>query len=246
MDSLPRWWSRARHEFSCYKPAVLMAACPLCRSRKGKRACPALRTAICSACCGEKRIVEVACPADCVYLTSGTQNDVRREAEDYLQHQDPRKSLQWLKTVEGLGFLLEAIERTVAAAPLPSLADPELLLALESARKTFDAESKGVIYEDLPTSPSLQALTRDLIASVRSLRKLFQERMDADRAAGRGSLPVWGPAEAAHCLAVIAERCEYHIRRRDEAGSLVAHLRRIHPPGRDEGGPSGSPRIVLA
>src|SRR5213593_1272785 len=113
-----------------------MAICPLCSARKGKRACPALRTTICSACCGEKRIVEIACPADCVYLEHGMRNDFRREVNDYIQHQDPRKSVRWLETVETLGFLLEVIERTIASAPMPSLEDAELLAALESAKKT--------------------------------------------------------------------------------------------------------------
>ena len=44
-------------------------SCPLCQRRKGKRACPARGASICSQCCGTKRHVEVACPADCVYLT---------------------------------------------------------------------------------------------------------------------------------------------------------------------------------
>src|SRR2546422_1642643 len=125
-----------------------MAVCPLCSSRKGKRACPALRTSICSACCGEKRIVEIACPSDCVYLAQGTQNDFKREASDYLQHQDPRKSLKWLQTIESLGFLLEAIERMIAASPFRTLQDSDLRLALQSARKTFEAEAKGILSDD--------------------------------------------------------------------------------------------------
>ena len=42
--------------------------CPLCGERKAKRACPALNRHICAVCCGTKRLVEINCPADCVYL----------------------------------------------------------------------------------------------------------------------------------------------------------------------------------
>src|SRR4029450_10887073 len=133
-----------------------MAACPLCRSRKGKRSCPALRADICSVCCGEKRLVEIACPSDCVYLEQGTRNDMSREAADYLRHQDPQKALRGIRTVGGVGCVLEAIERAIATASPRSLEDADLLTALASTRKTFESESKGVIYEDLPAAPSLQ------------------------------------------------------------------------------------------
>ena len=116
-----------------------MALCPLCGSRKGKRSCPALRTSICSACCGEKRIVEIACPDDCAYLGQGVGNDLRREAVEYLQHQDPRKGMRWIRAMETLGPIVDTIERTIARSSIRSLEDSELLVALESARKTFES-----------------------------------------------------------------------------------------------------------
>lgn len=45
-----------------------MSTCAYCHRRKGKRACPALRGAICPTCCGEHRQAEIACPPDCRYL----------------------------------------------------------------------------------------------------------------------------------------------------------------------------------
>src|SRR5690242_17610531 len=44
--------------------------CPICHERKAKRFCPAKGAQICAVCCGTKRLVEINCPADCVYLTS--------------------------------------------------------------------------------------------------------------------------------------------------------------------------------
>ncbi|HEX8109862.1 MAG TPA: DUF1841 family protein [Kofleriaceae bacterium] len=45
-----------------------MSTCTHCGQRKGKRSCPALAGAICSRCCGQHRLVEIACPSDCVHL----------------------------------------------------------------------------------------------------------------------------------------------------------------------------------
>src|SRR5438067_11763451 len=60
--------------------------CPLCRQRKARRACPALGKLICAVCCGTKRLVQIQCPADCVYLTSSREHPpaalVRRQQRD--------------------------------------------------------------------------------------------------------------------------------------------------------------------
>ena len=221
-----------------------MPVCPLCRSRKGKRSCPAERATICSVCCGEKRIVEIACPSDCVWLGQGIQNDARREALDYLQHQDPRKGARWIRAVERFGLILETIERAIASSSIRGLRDEELLVALKSAAKTFESEAKGVVFEALPEAPTLQALTRELVASVRGLVRLIdQERA---KLGGRGeSLPAIGAEALAESFSVMAERCAYHAGRAAAAGTLVEHLRRIHPhpPGPETG---DAPRIVLA
>lgn len=45
-----------------------VSTCSHCGQRKGKRSCPALAGAICSRCCGQHRLTEIACPSDCVHL----------------------------------------------------------------------------------------------------------------------------------------------------------------------------------
>jgi hypothetical protein len=45
-----------------------VSTCNHCGQRKGKRSCPALAGVICSRCCGQHRLVEIACPSDCVHL----------------------------------------------------------------------------------------------------------------------------------------------------------------------------------
>ena len=61
-----------------------MSQCVYCTQRKGKRACPALGGLICSQCCGEHRIVRVSCPANCVYLESGSDYQQKRLAVQFM------------------------------------------------------------------------------------------------------------------------------------------------------------------
>jgi hypothetical protein len=151
--------------------------------------------------------------------------------------------MRWIRAIESLGPLVDTIERTIARSSIRSLEDAELLVALESAKKTFESEEKGVIFEDLPEGPTLQALTRDLVGSVRSFLALIEEERKKLKPGGP-ALPSIGPSEIVECLGVLAERCEYHIRRREEAGTLVGHLRRVHPPRLGED-PAGGARVVL-
>ncbi len=58
-----------------------MSACVYCAQRKGKRSCPALGGLICSACCGEHRLVRISCPTDCPYLDSGSDYQQKRLAD---------------------------------------------------------------------------------------------------------------------------------------------------------------------
>jgi hypothetical protein len=60
-----------------------MSQCVYCHERKGKRPCPALGGSICSQCCGEHRVVRVACPADCAYLDSNSDYQQKRLGERF-------------------------------------------------------------------------------------------------------------------------------------------------------------------
>lgn len=60
-----------------------MSKCAYCHLRKGKRSCPALGGPICSQCCGEHRVVRIACPSDCVYLDTGSEYQQRRLGEQF-------------------------------------------------------------------------------------------------------------------------------------------------------------------
>src|SRR5688572_27984115 len=58
--------------------------CPLCRQRRSRRDCPALRQTICAVCCGTKRLVEIACPSTCPHLAAAREHPaavVKRQQE---------------------------------------------------------------------------------------------------------------------------------------------------------------------
>ncbi|SLM47949.1 conserved protein of unknown function [Nitrospira japonica] len=61
-----------------------MSQCLYCKQRKGKRSCPALGGLICPLCCGEHRIVRIACPQDCDYLESGSDYQQKRLGEHFM------------------------------------------------------------------------------------------------------------------------------------------------------------------
>jgi len=50
-----------------------MAKCSFCKSRKGKRNCPALGGTVCSQCCGAEKGQGIDCPQDCFYLGKSKQ-----------------------------------------------------------------------------------------------------------------------------------------------------------------------------
>jgi hypothetical protein len=60
-----------------------MSKCIYCHERKGKRSCPALNGQICSQCCGEHRVVHIACPDDCVYLDANSAYQQKRSGERF-------------------------------------------------------------------------------------------------------------------------------------------------------------------
>ena len=62
-----------------------MSKCVYCHERKGKRPCPALNGLICSQCCGEQRMVRIACPTDCTYLDTNTEYQQKRLGERFGQ-----------------------------------------------------------------------------------------------------------------------------------------------------------------
>lgn len=153
--------------------------CPLCRARRGKRACPARGAGICSRCCGEKRRVEIDCPPDCAFLDGAHAGawDGRTAERD----RDARRIgpfLEGLSEAQGRLVLLCLVGLTAIRSRRRGLDDRLLLEAVRALRKTVETREKGILYDHPAADARAQGLAHELAA-------LFEAR-DAE---GRAHAP---------------------------------------------------------
>jgi hypothetical protein len=138
-------------------------ACPLCGQRRGKRFCPAKGASICSVCCGSKRLVEIACPSDCAYLTGahapaweGRERDRRQDMMRIAPH------------IEGLGqddaavffYLLAGMVRV--SAKHRDADDVHWQQAVAALAKTLETRESGLVYEHAAEGFRAQELVREM------------------------------------------------------------------------------------
>jgi hypothetical protein len=116
-----------------------MSKCVYCKGRKGKRSCPALGGTICSQCCGEHRLLRIACPSDCEYLDTSSDYQQKRAGEQFaLARKEFYKSL-FAKEQEKGAALFNFIE-TVTFSYFGTRRDGqdgEIIAALQSLRRTL-------------------------------------------------------------------------------------------------------------
>jgi hypothetical protein len=137
-------------------------ACPLCRQRKGKRACPAKGEEICSHCCGTKRRIEIACPEDCAYLGAHAGGWEGRETE---RTRDLRRLLPHLERLsDGQARLLfmALVGITAIRSRRRGLDDALVLEAAATLAKTVETRQKGILYEHPPRDLRAQGLVHEL------------------------------------------------------------------------------------
>lgn len=116
-----------------------MSKCVHCHERKGKRACPALGDVICSQCCGEHRVVRIACPADCAYLDSSSEYQQKRTGERFAQaRREFYKELFEVGGEKGAGFfnLIEVVTFSYFLTRRDGQ-DADVLAAVQSLRRTL-------------------------------------------------------------------------------------------------------------
>lgn len=146
--------------------------CPLCRTRKARRHCPALGQTICAVCCGTKRLTEIACPADCPYLATA-----REHPAAVVRRQQVRDVAVLLPTIQALTerqYQLFFLFQTVIARHKPEgfarLRDDDVADAAAAMAATLETAARGVIYEHGTQSlPAHRLMTemRALLADVR-------------------------------------------------------------------------------
>ncbi len=195
--------------------------CILCGKRKGKRFCPAKSTSICTQCCGEKRVVEIDCPSDCAHLSSGhTYQSIKKYSAQLQQEKDPLRRRKLYETGQYLGPLFGEVERTIIgyAADLQTLTDQHILQAVGLLKETYRTEQKGVIYEHSSANPLVQALVRELRASLEKIRT----QQDGD-------FPILKTTNLLDCLEVMEQDIGYHLEKASERGSYLGFIKKNHP-----------------
>jgi hypothetical protein len=201
--------------------------CPLCRTRKARRACPALGQSICSVCCGTKRLVEIRCPADCGYLASAREHPAaaverRREADFALLLPIVR---DLTRRQAQIFFLLQATIAHHKPEGFYALRDDDVAEAAASIAATLETAERGVIYQHRAGSLPAEHLALALRKSIEEVRGEAGPSFDRD-------------------TAVVLRRIELGARttRKQAGGSDMAYLElaqrfasRMPDPKADEG-----------
>src|SRR3954471_19987464 len=178
--------------------------CPLCQRRKARRDCPALGRAICSVCCGTKRLAEINCPDTCVHLSAARANPpavVRRQNEADLTLLLP--TIQKLtERQHQLFFLFQSVIARHRPGGFARLVDRDVGGAVASVAATLETAAKGLIYEHPAQTAVASALAAELATLIQQIRAegatvYDREAAMALRAIEAGARTIGGDAGAA-------------------------------------------------
>lgn len=208
--------------------------CLLCGQRKGKRFCPAKNTLICASCCGTKRVVEIDCPSNCVYLREGQQHEARQKYNRQFQALDPGQQRLLLQVGEQFPDVLVSLETVLAAAARSRryLSDHAALQAVAVLLQDYETENKGVLYERKAGSLDAQTLVDALREGIERRRSNFEPGVRHLNVAG-----ILG------CLTVIRLDIDYHLAQQASHGYLEFLMRSYPEAGRDQ--PPSHSRLIL-
>lgn len=148
--------------------------CPLCSRRPAKRACPALDREICPTCCATKRLTEIRCPADCVYLEAAQKHPaavVRRQQEHDISVVIGAMGQRPTEMQLQLFFLLGSLIRGHRPDGLATLGDPDVADAAAAMAATLEAAGRGVIAELAAGNPVSEGLRRKIDAFLAEVGK---------------------------------------------------------------------------
>jgi hypothetical protein len=159
--------------------------CPLCHQRKAKRGCPALGGLICAVCCGTKRLVEIRCPADCVYLATAQSHPPA-----VVQRQQEHDRAFLLPLLGGLSDRQARVFLMVAALiarhqgdPLQTLVDGDIGLATEALAATLETSARGIVYDHRAATVPADRLLTELRTLVAEIAKEGGSALERDAAA---------------------------------------------------------------
>jgi hypothetical protein len=158
--------------------------CPLCNQRKAKRACPALGKHICAICCGTKRLVEIACPPDCGYLSTAQSHPPA-----IVQRQQETDRAMILPLLQGLSerqarvfLMMGALTARHQADLLQPLRDEDVAQGAGALAATLETAGRGIVYEHQPASVPAARLMAELKTMLDELVKTAGSGLERDAA----------------------------------------------------------------
>lgn len=132
-------------------------------------------------CCGTKRLVEIACPPDCVYLTTAQRHPaaaVKRQQERDLGVLFTALGRITEPQLELFFWIHSAIARFEPDGT--PLTDSDVAEAAGALAASLETASRGVIYEQRAASPTAERLRRHLDGLLTELRGRVGSRVDRD------------------------------------------------------------------
>ena len=146
--------------------------CVICGRRKGKRSCPAKTALICAQCCGEKRVLEIQCPEDCLFLETGREYERTTLGANASRMRDPVKLQRQRRVLETLHDVAAGLEYQLAEQKrvLRGFTDEQASEAVRLLLETLRTEDRGILYERTSSDPVVDSARRQLADAVRELR----------------------------------------------------------------------------
>jgi len=119
---------------------------------------------ICTVCCATKRLVEIACPDDCTYLTSAKAHPpavVQRRQERDVAFVLPLIS-DLTDTQYRLLLFFQSLIVKHAEGAIPPVLDADIAEATAAFAATLETAGKGIIYEHQAVSVPAQRLSSEI------------------------------------------------------------------------------------
>jgi hypothetical protein len=138
-------------------------------------------------CCATKRLVEINCPPDCVYLSSAKSHPpavVQRRQERDVGFLLPLVS-DLTETQYRLVVLFQSVTIKHAGQAVPALMDVDVAEGAAAAASTLETAGKGIIYEHQAVSVPAQRLTAEysrVVSELIAQNTSQQSRVERDSA----------------------------------------------------------------
>lgn len=135
-------------------------------------------------CCGTKRLTEIRCPPTCGYLQSA-----RSHPAAAVRRRDERELRFFASVLQGttekqraIFALLQTVIARHASSAIPKLVDKDVVDAAGALAASFETASRGIIYEQQPTSLPGQRLAADLRQQIEQALHASERPVDHDLA----------------------------------------------------------------